>query len=276
MALYVEQNYASLRTRTVQIQGRAVLVHAAAVCARRGLGQSRHSQIAHGAARGEREHVGMGRLLPRQRLLPRIVHARVELCAGLSASLSATGTHAARPGTGALHGRSRPRDLSRRHSRRPGRPRFSRRLGWPARRHHEGLPRLADQRRHRMAEAHVSAGQAQHRLLHSHLGSGSQGALFEPHHNTYDIEFWGPEPMCTSIYLGALSAMAQMATAVGEPADAEFYGDLAQRRARPTWTSISSTASTTSRRCSMKVCATRRSRNRLRTSTKRAARCSNC
>ena len=42
-----------------------------------------------------------------------------------------------------------------------------------------------------------------------------QGGLFEPHHNTYDIEFWGPDGMCTSIYLGALSAMAEMARAVG-------------------------------------------------------------
>ena len=59
-----------------------------------------------------------------------------------------------------------------------------------------------------------------------------QGSLFEPHHNTYDIEFWGPDCMCTSIYLGALAAMAQMAGALGETADAEFYGELAHRSAR--------------------------------------------
>jgi uncharacterized protein (DUF608 family) len=59
-----------------------------------------------------------------------------------------------------------------------------------------------------------------------------KGALFEPHHNTYDIEFWGPDGMCTSIYLGALSAMAQMAKAVDQTGDAEFYGDLANRCAR--------------------------------------------
>jgi uncharacterized protein (DUF608 family) len=59
-----------------------------------------------------------------------------------------------------------------------------------------------------------------------------QGGLFEPHHNTYDIEFWGPDGMCTSIYLGALSAFAQMATALGQTQDAAFYGDLAQRCAR--------------------------------------------
>jgi hypothetical protein len=38
--------------------------------------------------------------------------------------------------------------------------------------------------------------------------------------------------MCTSIYLGALSAMAQMAKAVGKQSDAEFYADLAKRSAQ--------------------------------------------
>jgi len=37
-----------------------------------------------------------------------------------------------------------------------------------------------------------------------------KGVLEEPHHNTYDIEFWGPEGMCTSFYLGALLSMTQM------------------------------------------------------------------
>jgi len=36
---------------------------------------------------------------------------------------------------------------------------------------------------------------------------GHKGVLEEPHHNTYDIEFWGAEPMCSSIYLGALEAV---------------------------------------------------------------------
>jgi uncharacterized protein (DUF608 family) len=43
------------------------------------------------------------------------------------------------------------------------------------------------------------------------------GALEEPHHNTYDIEFWGPDGMCTSFYLGALRAARLMAEALGEP-----------------------------------------------------------
>jgi uncharacterized protein (DUF608 family) len=56
-----------------------------------------------------------------------------------------------------------------------------------------------------------------------------KGGLFEPHHNTYDIEFWGPDGMCTGIYLGALSALAEMAGAVGQPEDAKLYHELARR-----------------------------------------------
>ncbi|MGD0582534.1 MAG: GH116 family glycosyl hydrolase [Bacteroidales bacterium] len=44
----------------------------------------------------------------------------------------------------------------------------------------------------------------------------STGTLEEPHHNTYDIEFWGPDGMCTSFYLGALKAMTLMGKYIGE------------------------------------------------------------
>ncbi|RPE08706.1 hypothetical protein EGT74_16860 [Chitinophaga lutea] len=37
-----------------------------------------------------------------------------------------------------------------------------------------------------------------------------KGVVEEPHHNTYDIEFWGPTGMCTSFYLGALKAFTLM------------------------------------------------------------------
>ncbi|MFH1006847.1 MAG: GH116 family glycosyl hydrolase [Candidatus Latescibacterota bacterium] len=43
-----------------------------------------------------------------------------------------------------------------------------------------------------------------------------KGILEEPHHNTYDIEFWGPDGMGTSFYLGALTAASEMAEALGE------------------------------------------------------------
>lgn len=57
-----------------------------------------------------------------------------------------------------------------------------------------------------------------------------KGALFEPHHNTYDIEFWGPDGMCTSIYIGALCAFAELAQAVGDDS-ANEYADLAKKSA---------------------------------------------
>jgi uncharacterized protein (DUF608 family) len=44
---------------------------------------------------------------------------------------------------------------------------------------------------------------------------GHKGCLEEPHHNTYDIEFWGPDGMCTSFYLGALTAFIEMSKATG-------------------------------------------------------------
>ena len=44
-----------------------------------------------------------------------------------------------------------------------------------------------------------------------------KGYLEEPHHNTYDIEFWGANGMCTSFYLGALTAFIEMSKAVKAP-----------------------------------------------------------
>jgi uncharacterized protein (DUF608 family) len=58
------------------------------------------------------------------------------------------------------------------------------------------------------------------------------GVLIEPHHNTYDIEFWGADGMCSSFYLGALAAMAALARASGHPQDAAFYEELGQKGAR--------------------------------------------
>jgi uncharacterized protein (DUF608 family) len=54
-----------------------------------------------------------------------------------------------------------------------------------------------------------------------------KGTLEEPHHNTYDIEFWGPDGMCTSFYLGALSAIIEMSKAVNSPCD--LYETLLQK-----------------------------------------------
>ncbi len=54
----------------------------------------------------------------------------------------------------------------------------------------------------------------------------NKGLIEEPHHNTYDIEFWGPDGMCTSFYLGALSAMIGMAKALKKKKDISTYTNL--------------------------------------------------
>jgi len=54
------------------------------------------------------------------------------------------------------------------------------------------------------------------------------GVPVEPHHNTYDIEFWGPDGMCGSIYIGALSAFAELAREVGRPEEGAPYARLAE------------------------------------------------
>ncbi len=54
-----------------------------------------------------------------------------------------------------------------------------------------------------------------------------EGILREPHHNTYDIEFWGPDPMCSSFYLGALKAAVVMGKEAGD--DVSLYRDLLAR-----------------------------------------------
>jgi uncharacterized protein (DUF608 family) len=51
----------------------------------------------------------------------------------------------------------------------------------------------------------------------------NKGVIEEPHHNTYDIEFWGPDGMCTSFYLGALMAMTEMARYLKKNKEAAVY-----------------------------------------------------
>jgi len=45
-------------------------------------------------------------------------------------------------------------------------------------------------------------------------------------HNTYDVEFFGPNPLCGVWYLGALRAAEEMARAVGDTASAAEYRRL--------------------------------------------------
>ena len=151
--------------------------------------------------------MGLGRLLRQRRLLPGIAartsgttlrrcrtSSRISSAACARPSLARTRTSSA----------TRP-SVRRAHPPRGARlPRGRRR---PARRHHEGPPRVAHQRRHRVAAQHLAGGQAEPRTTASRRGTRTiAGVLVEPHHNTYDIEFWGPDGMCTSFYLGALKA----------------------------------------------------------------------
>jgi uncharacterized protein (DUF608 family) len=52
-----------------------------------------------------------------------------------------------------------------------------------------------------------------------------KGVIEEPHHNTYDIEFWGPDGMHSSFYVGALEAMVAMGAHLGQ--DVRLYRELA-------------------------------------------------
>ncbi|QNI32708.1 hypothetical protein H7849_01435 [Alloacidobacterium dinghuense] len=52
------------------------------------------------------------------------------------------------------------------------------------------------------------------------------GVLEGVQHNTYDVEFYGPNPMCGIYYLGALHACDEMARAVGDNSSASEYERL--------------------------------------------------
>jgi uncharacterized protein (DUF608 family) len=54
-----------------------------------------------------------------------------------------------------------------------------------------------------------------------------KGATYEPHHNTYDIEFWGADGMHSTFYLGALEAAARIAEFIGE--DSSEYREIFKR-----------------------------------------------
>jgi uncharacterized protein (DUF608 family) len=52
------------------------------------------------------------------------------------------------------------------------------------------------------------------------------GVMEGVQHNTYDVEFYGPNPLCGIYYLGALRASEEMARAVGDSASAAGYHRL--------------------------------------------------
>ena len=52
------------------------------------------------------------------------------------------------------------------------------------------------------------------------------GVMEGVQHNTYDVEFYGPNPMCGIYYLGALRAGEEMAYAAGDTSSAQTYRRL--------------------------------------------------
>jgi len=55
------------------------------------------------------------------------------------------------------------------------------------------------------------------------------GVMEGVQHNTYDVEFYGPNPMCGVYYLAALRAAEEMARAVGDGAAARDYRTLFEK-----------------------------------------------
>jgi non-lysosomal glucosylceramidase len=55
------------------------------------------------------------------------------------------------------------------------------------------------------------------------------GVMEGVQHNTYDVEFYGPNPMCGIYYLGALRAGEEMARAAGDDASAKTYRELFEK-----------------------------------------------
>ena len=228
--------------------------HAAAGGDRSGRRQPVDPQVADRAAPGRRAPVGVGRLQRRQRLLPRHLHARVELRAGGAAPVPGARADAARDRVRTVAGRHRPPDV----------PRVA---ADPARSSTTSTPpptgsSAASSRSIATggsAATPSGCGGCGRRWRRASTTAsrpgirGSTGALEEPHHNTYDIEFWGPNGMCTSFYLGALQAAVTM----GEAARRRRRAAIAScwPRARRSPRRISTTASTSSRRSSGKACA---------------------
>lgn len=65
--------------------------------------------------------------------------------------------------------------------------------------------------------------------VHGGWDGNRDGVLEGVQHNTYDVEFYGPNPMCGIYYLGALHACAEMAEALRDSSSANEYKRLYER-----------------------------------------------
>jgi uncharacterized protein (DUF608 family) len=76
-------------------------------------------------------------------------------------------------------------------------------------------------------QAAINAPGAERRSIDSLWDLDKDGVIEGEQHNTYDIEFFGPNTMLTGMYLGALQACARMADYLGEPEKAAEYRAIA-------------------------------------------------
>jgi uncharacterized protein (DUF608 family) len=66
----------------------------------------------------------------------------------------------------------------------------------------------------------------------THWDANRDGLMEGQQHNTYDIEFYGPNPMMSTLYLGALRAGELMAGAIGDHSAAAAYRDVREKGIR--------------------------------------------
>lgn len=66
----------------------------------------------------------------------------------------------------------------------------------------------------------------------THWDADKKGLMEGQQHNTYDIEFYGPNPMMSTLYLGALRAGELMAKAVGDEPSADSYRVIREKGIR--------------------------------------------
>lgn len=69
----------------------------------------------------------------------------------------------------------------------------------------------------------INSPSEEKRSIDSLWDPDKDGLMEGEQHNTYDIEFYGPNTMCTAMYLGALRACERIALYLGEPDKAEEY-----------------------------------------------------
>ncbi|HOS42978.1 MAG TPA: GH116 family glycosyl-hydrolase, partial [Armatimonadota bacterium] len=100
---------------------------------------------------------------------------------------------------------------------------------WPgARRALEYAWTMTPERMDRDSGAGAIGSSDEKRSIDSLWDPDKDGVMEGEQHNTYDIEFFGPNTLCTALYLGALRAGEAIARYLGETAAADEYRAIAE------------------------------------------------